>query len=117
MKLWLLMPLLLAASVVHAGEKDKPDRAWVEPMKKVHARFKGDKGTFACFGDSITVTMAFWSPLDGQPKNMPDDMAKAHTLVKDYMKPDCWRKWKGPSFGNQGSMTIRWAHENIDTWL
>jgi lysophospholipase L1-like esterase len=77
----------------------------------------GDKGTFACFGDSITVTMAFWSPLDGQPKNMPDDMAKAHSLVKDYMKPDCWRKWKGPNYGNQGSMTIRWAHENVDTWL
>jgi lysophospholipase L1-like esterase len=33
------------------------------------------------------------------------------------MKPECWSKWKGPNFGNNGSMTIRWAHDNVDTWL
>ncbi|MBI3821820.1 MAG: SGNH/GDSL hydrolase family protein [Planctomycetes bacterium] len=106
---------MLIARPLNAG--DKPAPAWVEPMKKVHARFKGEKGTFACFGDSITVTMAFWSPLAAAPKNMPDDMAKAHTLVKTYMKPDCWSKWKGPAFGNNGSMTIRWAQDNVETWL
>lgn len=105
---------LVIGQVAHAGDKAAD---WVEPMKKVHARFKGDKGAFACFGDSITVTLAFWSPLEGEPKNMPADMAKAHAFVKDYMKPDCWRKWKGPAFGNNGSMTIRWAHDNVDTWL
>jgi hypothetical protein len=110
--------LCFISAGANAGEKaGKEDRAWVEPMKKVHVRFKGTPGTFACFGDSITVTMAFWSPLAYQPKNMPADMAKAHTLVKDYMKPECWSKWKGPDFGNNGSMTIRWAHDNIDTWL
>ena len=44
---------------------------WLEPMKKVHARFTGTPGTFAQFGDSITVSMAFWAPLRGEPKNMP----------------------------------------------
>ena len=39
------------------------------------------------------------------------------TLVKETMKPECWSKWKGPDHGNNGSMTIRWAHDNIDTWL
>src|SRR5262245_21479626 len=55
---------------------------WVEPMKQVHARFTGLKGTLACFGDSITITMAFWAPLAGEPKNMRPEMARAHALVK-----------------------------------
>jgi hypothetical protein len=90
---------------------------WVEPMKKVHARFTGTRGTFACFGDSITVTMAFWAPLAEEPKNPTPEIAKAYALAKTRLKPECWNKWKGHEFGNQGAMTIRWAHENIDQWL
>src|SRR5947209_7782559 len=96
-----------------AGEV-KPAPAWVEPMRKVHARFTGTRGTLAQFGDSITVTMAYWSPLAHGPKNMPPEMARAHELVKKLMKPECWVKWKGAAYGNTGSMTIRWAHENVD---
>jgi lysophospholipase L1-like esterase len=44
-------------------------------------------------------------------------MATAHTLVKKTMRPECWAEWRGPRFGNNGSMTIRWAHENVDRWL
>jgi hypothetical protein len=115
-----LLALLFLGAVVtlvsaqNAGTKP----AWAEPMRMVHARFTGTPGTFACFGDSITVTMAFWSPLAyQQPKNLPADMARSLTLVKETMKPDCWSKWKGPAFGSNGSMTIRWAHDNIDAWL
>ncbi len=86
-------------------------------MKKVHARFSGTPGTFALFGDSITVSMAFWAPLAGEPKKMDEKTAQAHALVKKFMKPECWNKWRGPAFGNQGSMTIRWAHANVDGWL
>jgi lysophospholipase L1-like esterase len=87
-------------------------------MKKVHARFSGTPGTFAHFGDSITVTMAFWSPLAyADPKTLPPDLARDHRLVKGYLRPECWSKWKGPEYGNQGSMTIRWADENVDRWL
>jgi lysophospholipase L1-like esterase len=93
------------------------DPAWVGPMKDVHAKFTGPPGTLACFGDSITVTMAFWAPLQGEPKNMPDDMKAAHALVKGYLKPECWSKWKGPAHGSNGGMTIRWADENVDKWL
>src|SRR5262249_37783900 len=28
-----------------------------------------------------------------------------------------WAKWKGPDYGSNGSMTIRWAHDNVDKWL
>jgi lysophospholipase L1-like esterase len=93
------------------------DDSWVEPMKKVHAKFTGEKGTFAHFGDSITITMAFWSSLQGGGKNMNPETEAAFKQVKGYMKADCWSKWKGPEFGNNGSMTIRWAHENVDKWL
>ena len=86
-------------------------------MRNVHARFTGTKGTFAQFGDSITVTMAFWTPLQGEPKNMSAEIASVHARVKTYLKPECWGKWKGPAFGNNGSMTIRWAHENVGAWL
>ena len=91
--------------------------SWGEPMKQVHARFTGVKGTFAQFGDSITVSMAYWAPLAGSPKNMSAEMERAHRLVKRHQIPDCWNKWKGPDFGNNGSMTIRWAQDNVEEWL
>jgi lysophospholipase L1-like esterase len=106
---------LLAPSAARAQEKHAD--YWVGPMKAVHAKFKGERGTLAQFGDSITVTMAYWAPLAQGPKDMPAEMAKAHDLVKQHMKPECWNKWKGAGFGNTGSMTIRWAHENVDRWL
>src|SRR4029079_4162039 len=104
--------LLLVALPLRA---DDPD--WVAPMKEVHARFKGAPGTLAAFGDSITVTMAFWAPLQGEPKNMPDDMRAAHAVVKEYLKPDCWSRSKVPKYGSVVGMTARWADENVDQWL
>jgi putative heme-binding domain-containing protein len=93
----------------------QPD--WVGPMKVVHGRFHGAKGTLAQFGDSITVTLAYWAPLADKPKNMDADTARAHSAVNTYLKPECWRGWKGARFGNEGRMTIRWAHANVDAWL
>jgi hypothetical protein len=92
-------------------------QTWVEPMKQVHSRFHGERGTLAHFGDSITVTMAFWAPLAGEPKQMSPETAQALRTVKGYITNDCWAKWKGPEFGNDGSMTIRWARQHIDEWL
>jgi len=118
--LWAIgsMPFLTMnlIAVESSGSKAAFDY-WVEPMKQVHARFTGAKGTFAEFGDSISVTMAFWSPLAGEPKNMNMGVARDHALVKGYIKPECWSKWKGPGFGNEGSMTIQWALDNVDGWL
>ena len=33
--------------------------SWVEPMREVHKRFTGERGTFSQFGDSITDSRAF----------------------------------------------------------
>ena len=46
-------------------------------MHNVHARFTGTRGTFAQFGDSITVTKAFWSGLPYEHRNLPPDGEKA----------------------------------------
>jgi hypothetical protein len=89
---------------------------WVEPMKAVHERFTGQKGTFAQFGDSITDSRAFWFGLRYTRNNASPEMERDFQLVNGYMLEDCWDR-KGPEFGNQGRMTIRWAHDNVDAWL
>ena len=100
------------------GQDDSSRTAWAEPMRSVHAKFSGEPGTLACFGDSITVTMAFWAPLQlGPPRKMDEATAADYELVKRSMQPKCWREWKGPDFGCAGGMTIRWAHENVERWL
>jgi hypothetical protein len=65
----------------------------------------------------MTFSMAFWMPLENKPKNLTPAAAAAHKRVDDYMVTDCWSKWKGYQFGNEGGRTIRWAEENVDAWL
>ena len=101
-----------AADVSSGPRKDE----WVPAMKNVHAGFKGERGVFAGFGDSITVSRAFWFTMRYHAEKGPPEMVEAFRLVNDYMIEDCWDR-KGPQYGNQGRMTIRWADENIDTWL
>jgi len=108
------LPKATSQAVAFAPGEQPPD--WVPAMRRVHARFRGQKGTFAQFGDSITVSRAFWTALQWNRKNEPPELREAFALVNAYMKPDCW-DGKGPEHGNQGRMTIRWAHENIDRWL
>jgi len=116
----LVLPALLFALPAHnpdlkTGKSES--YYWVDSMARVHSKFTGQKGTFAHFGDSITVTLAFWTPLLYSRKNASEEMEQAYQLVKGYLKKECWRDWKGPQFGNEGSMTIRWAHNNINGWL
>jgi hypothetical protein len=118
LSMYALITLFATATfVLGAVALDAAEPAWVPAMKETHAQFKGTPGTFAQFGDSITVTLAFWAPLESKPKNMPADAARAWELVRKYQKPECWRAWKGPQFGSNGGMTIRWAEENVDAWL
>jgi GDSL-like Lipase/Acylhydrolase family len=118
--------LLLAACVLlgalpvrgqRTGGAERNETGWREAMARVHSRFHGRPGTFAQFGDSITVTLAFWTPLKYARKNAPAEMERAYRRVEGYMRPECWREWKGPEYGNDGGQTIRWAHENVGRWL
>src|SRR5262245_29472360 len=116
MSRWLLSlaTTLCLCSAVPAAAKT-PD--WVEPMRKVHGKFTGTKGTLALFGDSITVSMAFWASLPDKHQNLSSEAEAAFKLVNGHIHKDCWREWRGPKYGNQGSMTVRWPHDNVDTWL
>jgi hypothetical protein len=107
-----LFTLLLLASRSTAADSD-----WVEPMKKVHSKFSGTPGTLALLGDSITYSLGFWAPLEYAPKTVAADIGKPIEVVKGYMKPDCWRKWRGPEYGNESGKTIVWASEKVDDWL
>src|SRR4051794_5245688 len=99
-----------------AGAAD-PAPDWAAPMRDVHARFKGTPGTLALFGDSITNTRAFWSPLEYDRKGMDAVTAQTFELVKARLQPDCWQKWRGPEYGSESGKTTRWATENVDGWL
>jgi hypothetical protein len=90
--------------------------AWVEPMRQVHARFTGKPGTFAQFGDSITVTYAYWAPLQYERKSLSDSGKMAYDRVTQHMDKACWR-WKGPEYGSDGGKTAKWAADNVDGWL
>ena len=91
---------------------DRPvvvDTDWVDAMRRVHMGFSGQNGYVAQFGDSITYSMAFWTPLgwddpqkylagdDGLPKT-PDDVR--------------WRDWvkgtrdKGPDHANYSGWRV-----------
>ncbi len=107
----MLMSLLTAGPLVAAA----PD--WAEPMRAVHARFTGTPGTFAQLGDSITVTLAYFTPLLYARKNASPELEAAFGRVKAYLRPECWREWKGPEFGSDGGKTAAWACEHIDAWL
>ena len=91
--------------------------AWHQTASQVHSRFTGRKGTFAQFGDSITVSFAFWTALQGERRGASTEMEQAYRRVERHMLPECWREWKGPEFGSEGGQGIGWARENIDAWL
>jgi hypothetical protein len=97
-----------------------PGDYWVEPMRKVHARFKGTAGTLSQYGDSITVTMAFLAPYGWSKKidakNMAPDVRRQARLVEGYADLTLWRTWKGGQWGNTGMMMSNWLADNIDTW-
>ena len=106
-----------AAPKTQPAAKAPPEGYWIEPMKQVHAKFTGTKGTFAHFGDSITISQAFWTSLKESHKNMDAQTQAAFDLVNGHMLADCWGKWKGGSYGNDGGQTIRWADKNVEAWL
>jgi len=71
---------LLAISAFAGAVAAADTPTWVGPMRAVHGGFHGNSGYIAQFGDSITYSMAFWTPIgwdepdayltkdDGMPK-------------------------------------------------
>lgn len=115
---WCGMGLALIDPALSWGdEKPSDDSGWRKSMIAVHARFTGQPGTFAHFGDSITDTLAFWAPLRNARRNAPPEMEQAYQQVSRHLRKECWREWKGPDYGNQSGQTIEWADRNVNAWL
>ena len=97
-------------AVTAAGAAEKP--AWCEAMRAVHATFHGTPGYIAQFGDSITYSMAFWSPLgwdDPEKYLIQDDgllRRPATARWRDIIKGT---RDKGPECGNYSG----WRVENV----
>lgn len=108
---------VLSASALAETTRPAGGDDWVEPMKQVHTRFTGQRGTVAQFGDSITITMAFFVPLSADVRNLPDDLKDAHKWIRGYVQGRCWRVWKGADYGNEGRTTSEWGLKNMDGWL
>src|SRR4051794_33613411 len=100
----LVVMLIVAACLLFASEPGlvrqesagPQESDWKAAMAGVLARFQGRPGTFAHFGDSITDTRAFWTPLRYRRKAAPPEMERAYRRVEAYLRPECWRDWKGP---------------------
>src|SRR4030042_7031439 len=90
-----LARLICAAAPAAQDVQKKAKPYWAGAMAQAHSKFSGQKGTFAHFGDSITVTLAFWTPLLYSRKNAPPEMEQAYELVKAYMNEQLWRDGKG----------------------
>ena len=92
----------------------------ITAMRKVHAGFKGQEGYVAQFGDSITYSMAFWSPMswDQPDKYIPENDGLAKTPAskrwKDYIKG---ARDKGKKYGNYSGWTVNQLLEAIDAAL
>jgi len=110
----LLLAALLAMTVCFSLIRNSSVRgdeppAWIEPMREVHTDFNGTSGYVAQLGDSITHTMAFWTPIgwdepdqyltedDGLPAR-PNDLRWCDTL-SGYRD-------KGPDHGNYSGWKV-----------
>jgi lysophospholipase L1-like esterase len=103
----LFVVLIVVPSVLASGGEDKP--YWEDAMKAVHAKFEGDKGYVAQFGDSITYSMAFWASLDYRDPSSfmvgDDDLPKSPNgkRWRDVIKG---ARNKGKSNGNYSGWQI-----------
>jgi hypothetical protein len=89
-------------------------------MRKTHAGFKGQRGYVAQFGDSITYSMAFWTPIgwdepqrflrqdDGLPKR------PGESRWRDYVKGT---RDKGPQHANYSGWRVGQVLKAMDEVL
>lgn len=113
-RLLLLLAFALTCIEMPAAAADAP--AWVEPMAAVHAGFKGNPGYVAQLGDSITYSMAFWTPIGWDE---PDQ----YLLKDDGLPKRPEKRWrdtlqgfrdKGPEHGNYSGWRVGNVLEAID---
>ncbi len=102
------------------SEIGRREPAWVEPTRKVHAGFEGRPGYVAQFGDSITHSMAFWTPVDWDE---PQKYLAAEDGLPAKPANGRWRdvvrgtRDKGPKHGNFSGWTVKNLLASVDAVL
>jgi len=92
----------------------------LEAMRKVHEGFTGQRGYVSQFGDSITYSMAFWSPIGWdspeQYLTQEDGLPKTPRRLRwrDYVKGT---KDKGPKFANYSGWRVGQLNKANDAAL
>ena len=81
-----------------------PEEYWVKPMKEVHNRFNGKKGSVATYGDSITYSEEFWTPIRGEVTDSGD--VKNLKELTDYITEESW-DLKDEENGNKIGWNVR----------
>jgi lysophospholipase L1-like esterase len=93
---------------------------WVKPMREVHAGFTGKAGYVAQFGDSITYSMAFWSPLgwdEPQKYLTQEDGLPGSPAKKRWRDVLHGQRDKGPRFANYSGWRVGQVLKAMDAVL
>ncbi len=118
--------LLVVAFCVVSVQAQEP--YWAEPMREVHASYTGPGGLISRFGDSITVSLAFFKQLHyGHTNTTPEDDA-ALSWINGYLEPACWNWYDDGHYvgnGANGGTTTAWPLQtdqnppltNIQHWV
>jgi lysophospholipase L1-like esterase len=109
--------LLLTILLVHPCQAQTEQPSWVAPMRKVHADFKGKPGYVAQLGDSITHSMAFWTPIDwDEPQQYlaTDDPLPAKPEGRRWRDAIEGERNKGPEHGNYSGWTVKQLLSSVD---
>ena len=97
-----LLAFAAAAGAQELGPAQPEGRDWRGEMVRVHARFHGRPGTFAHFGDSITETLAFWTPLKHARKDAPPEMERRLPAGRGPPAPGMLAGLEGPGIRQPG---------------
>ena len=99
---------------------------WVAPMQAVYANFTGPHGRISRFGDSITVSKAFWSPLQWGYTNTAAQPGSQAALdwIQNHDANTAWNidpviwTWQDSYqiHGAEGGMTAAWPLTSASGW-
>jgi hypothetical protein len=123
-----LIEAALSGSQPGRGRSGRDDPYWAEPMQEVHQNYNntyGDAVAISRFGDSITVSQAFFQPLAPLESggrnyvNIDADAAAALAWIRSAVPTVCWT-WQVSGVdqhGAQGGVTSDWPLGPVpDTW-
>jgi len=116
-----LRPFLALAFLVQssAEETSAVSPEAIAHAKKIHKGFQGQAGYVAQFGDSITYSMAFWSPMSWSDPSeyLPDDKLPRIPEGKKWKNVIKGARDKGPKHANYSGWRVGNLLKSIDQVL